>query len=138
PGPPGRSCRIPTPGRGGSAEERSYGGILLVLADDAAPVDLEGLTGEAPHPVDEHLTFTDFDALVERGDIAVVEAGHGDLRDDRPGVDARVDDEQGGSGDLDAVLECALWPADAGKGGRQSRMGVEDAPTEAPQEHRAG
>ena len=51
------------------------------------------------------LALGGLDALVQRLLVVVVGHRHGDLGDDRAGVDAGVDDEQRRTGDLDAVGE---------------------------------
>ena len=67
----------------------------------------------------------------------VVEHRHRDLRDDRPGVDAGVDEEQRGAGDLHAVGERVARAVDAGERRQQRVVGVDVAAAERGQEARA-
>ena len=71
-------------------------------------------------------------------DVLVVAVEHGDrpLGDDRPGVDAGVDHEQGGAGDLDAVGQRVPRPVHAGERRQQRRVGVDEPAAEAVEERR--
>ena len=80
--------------------------VLSVMADPHLPVgDGEAFAGDPAHGVDEHRPLGDLDPLVQDVDVVVVLHGHDGLRDDRPGVDPLVDDEQRRAGDLDPVGE---------------------------------
>ena len=58
-------------------------------------------------------------------DVVVVLDRHRHLGDDRAGVDAGVDHEEGRAGDLDAVLEGVARPVHAGERRAQRRVGVD-------------
>ena len=62
--------------------------------------------------------------------------GIGDLApgDHRPGVDALVDEVNGDAGDLDTRLERLPDRVQAGEGGQQGRVDVDDAVAEAGDE----
>src|SRR5829696_1298317 len=59
------------------------------------------------------------------------------LKDDWPTVDSVVDEVHRRSGDLDPVRHRLLDGRDAGKGGEQRRVHVDDPAAEAPNERRA-
>ena len=98
---------------------------------------VQGLVDQSAHPVDQHGSLAHLDAFVQRVDIVVVEHGYGNLGDDRPGVDTVVHHEQGGAGDLDAVLEGLTRRVHAGERWQQRRVGVDGAAAEEPEEGRS-
>ena len=72
----------------------------------------------------------DLDPLVQGLDGVVVRDRHRGLGDDRAGVDAVVDDEERGAGDLDAVRQRVGRAVHAGERRRQRRVGVDDPAAE--------
>ncbi|ETJ37564.1 hypothetical protein Q604_UNBC08218G0001, partial [human gut metagenome] len=54
---------------------------------------------------DEHLSFLHLDTFMEGLDGVVGPDGHGPLGKDPTGVDPGVDYEDGGTGDLDSVVQ---------------------------------
>ena len=101
--------------------------VYRAPAADANPaaVDRDPLARDPADRVDEHRPLGGLDPLVERLDVVVL--GHLDrhLGDDRAGVDARVDHEEGRPGDLDAVLERVARAVHPREGRAQRRVGVE-------------
>ena len=79
------------------------------------------------YDIDQHVALRDLDPLVQSRLVVAVEDGHRDLRDHRPGVDARIDEVRGRAGDLDAVVEGVSHGVGARKRRKQRRMGVDDA-----------
>ena len=84
-----------------------------------------------PTDVDQHLPLGDLDPLVQRLDgVVVLDRDHA-LGEDRPGVDAGVDDEQGRAGDLHAVRQGVGRAVHARERGRQRRVRVDRPAAEA-------
>jgi hypothetical protein len=77
------------------------------------------------------------DPLVQGVLRVIVLDCHGELRDDRPGVDARVDEVDGRPRDLHTVGEGITDPVCSGKRREQRWMGVDDAQGEAVHEFRS-
>ena len=63
----------------------------------------------------------------ERRLVVAVEHRHRRLRDDRPGVGARVDEVHGAAGDARAVVERLPLRVHAGERRQERRVDVEDA-----------
>ena len=78
--------------------------------------------------------FLDLDAGVERFRGVVVQDGHGGLQNDRPGVDAGIDEVHGASRELGAVIERLRPAVEAGEGGEKGGVDVEDALGEGVEE----
>ena len=57
----------------------------------------------------------------------VVQHRHGGLHDDGAGVQVFVDEVDGAAGDFDAVLQRLVLRVQAGEGGQQRRMDIENA-----------
>ena len=76
------------------------------------------------------------DRLLQRRSVAV--GWHRDLalHDHRPGVDPLVDEVDADAGDLDARLERLADRVEAGEGGQQGGVDVDDAVAEAGDEGR--
>ncbi len=67
------------------------------------------------------------DAVCEGVGVVSVEDGDGALEDDGTMVEVLVDEMYGAAGDFDAVVEGLLLGVEAGEGGQQGGMNVEDA-----------
>ena len=76
------------------------------------------------------------DPLGQDVDCVAVLDRYGDLPDDDTGVDALVDDEQGGPGDLHPVGQRVAWAVDAGERRQQGVVAVDVPAGKAPQERR--
>ena len=63
----------------------------------------------------------------ERFHRVVVQHRHRRLNQDRAGVQILVHEMHGAAGDLDAVLQRLVLRVEAGKGGQQRRMDVQNA-----------
>src|SRR6478735_5549625 len=110
-----------------SFDQGGADGLLFRSADaDAAALDGEAFAGQAAHDVDEQLALLDLDALVQALLGVVVLHGDDALLDDRPGVDAGIDDVARRAGHLDAVGEGVANPVGSGEARQQGRMGVDD------------
>src|SRR4051794_12636227 len=75
--------------------------------------------------------------LLDCGDVPRIGKVERALEDDRPAVDAFVDEMHGNSGNLDAVVERLLDRVDAREGRQQGGMDVDDPVREALDEARA-
>ena len=67
------------------------------------------------------------DALGERVGVVGVEDRDGALQDDGAVVEVFVDEVDGATRDFDAVVEGLLLSVEAGEGGQQRRVDIEDA-----------
>src|SRR4051794_38888682 len=72
------------------------------------------------------------DTLLHNGDVPRIRKLEGLLEDDRPAIDALVDEMHRNSGNFDPVFERLLDRVDALEGRQQRRMHVDDAVGEAP------
>ena len=88
------------------------------------------------NPVDdggEELVLDALDARVEACRVIVREDGDGALGEDRPRVDASVDDVHRAAAHANASSDRLLGPVLAGKARQEGRVHVQDAPWQAPQ-----
>ncbi len=94
---------------------------------DGGRGEIELAGGDAADDVDEQSALDGLDALVQA--VLVVAAEHGDalLREDRPGVDAVVDDDDARAGLGDAGGERVAHAVGAGELGEVRGVGVDDA-----------
>src|SRR5690606_41468870 len=82
--------------------------------------DRPAAPGQPADVGDELGAVGDLDAFGEGVFGVVVQDRHGDLGDDRPGVDTFVDEEQRGTGDPHAVVQRVARTVDAGERRQQS------------------
>src|SRR5690606_7306218 len=97
---------------------------------DRTPLESPSFAGQPADLLDELGTLGHLDPLGECLDVVVLLHRDGDLGEDRPGVDAGVDEEECGPGDLDAVLESVARTGHTGEGGQQRVVGVDVATLE--------
>src|ERR687888_1528171 len=88
------------------------------------------VAGEQPHDIDEQPSLDFLDALVQSALVVLVPDLHHALSDDRPGVDAVVDEVDGAAGDLGAVRERVTYSVGSRETGQQGRVGVDEPPAE--------
>jgi hypothetical protein len=102
--------------------------------ETAAAFDADAFEGDLFDGFGVEVPFGLLDAGVEGGGGVVVMHGDGLLGDDGAGIDALIDEMDGAAGDFDAVIE-GLFPGfEAGEGGQQGRVDIDDAVGEGAKE----
>ena len=90
--------------------------------------------GDQAHRPRQEAVFDAVNTLFDIGNGVRIRKLQRLLKDDGAGIDALVDEMDGHPGDLHAVLDRLLDRTQAGKGGQQRRMNVDDPPGEAANE----
>ena len=106
------------------------------LADVAAALDLVLAAGDAGNGLRVGLMLFDQDAVGERVGVVGFEHRNDPLQDDDAVIQMLVDEVHRAAGDLHAVVEGLGLRLEAGEGGQQRRMNVEDAVGEGVDEFR--
>ena len=88
--------------------------------------EVEFAGGDAPDDVDEQAALDGLDAVVQRVLVVPGQHGHALLREDRPAVDAVVDDDDARAGLRDAGRERVAHAVGAGELGQVRRVRVDD------------
>lgn len=112
------------------ADHRKCGAIDSALAGFfhvAAAYDFVCAGGDAGDGFGVGDVFFDKDAVGEGVGVVSFENGNGALEDDDAVVEVLIDEVNGAAGDLDAVIEGLGLGFEAGKGGQERRVDVEDA-----------
>src|SRR4051812_11860562 len=112
-----------------SAIDPDQPGVVRVRLDPARRDQTNRLRKQA--------VFDAVDALLDSRDVGRVGELEGFLQDDRSAVDSLVDEVDGHAHHLDSVLERLLDGSDAGKGGQERGVHVDDPAPEAGDEVRA-
>src|SRR5919202_1731260 len=103
-----------------------------------AGIDAHAPGGDQAHGTREQPMLDLVDPFPDRRDVTRIRDDvECFLEDDRPRIDALVDEVDGHPHHLDAVVECLLDRANAREGGQQRRVDVDDPPLEAADERRA-
>src|SRR3954471_9689047 len=127
----------------GSTTSSASGSVVATfhLLDDHMPrrrrVDPDRAGGEQLHSTRQQTVLDLVNPILDRGDVPRIRINReGLLQDDRPRVDALVDEVHSHPHLLDAVVERLLDRMQAGEGRKQRRVHVDDASGEAPDERR--
>src|SRR4051812_13443043 len=98
-------------------------------------IDLHRARREQPYDPRQQAVLDFVDPFLDCGDVPRIRINRERLlRDDRPRVDALVHEVHGHAHLLDPVVERLLYRPNAGEGGQQRRMDVDDPAAEAPDE----
>src|SRR3954451_18268480 len=107
---------------------------------DNHPTRIRGIDRDFPPGYETYSSWQQLgldlvDPLLHNGDLPRIRKLESLLKDDRAAGDALVDEMHGNSGNLDAVVDRLVDRADAGEGGQERGMHVDDPVREALDEH---